>query len=72
MGAISRKVEVKAAGKTLTLAELREFVEDLDRAGAVGTTVIGGRVNWGGTLKSVWATAIRFGDSVRQGETRGR
>lgn len=62
---IDRNVGVKAAkdGK-LTLGELRQFVAELDEAGAAESTLISGRVGWHGTVKSLSAVAIRFGDSV--------
>jgi hypothetical protein len=58
---IDRDVEAKADTGKMTLGELREFVSALDRAGAATSTVISGRVNWGGTVKSLKATAVRFG-----------
>jgi hypothetical protein len=65
MGTTSRQVETKASAKELTLGELREFIASLDQAGAANTTPIRGRANWNGTLKSVRATAVRFGDPAR-------
>ncbi|MCW2904126.1 MAG: hypothetical protein JWO67_6391 [Streptosporangiaceae bacterium] len=59
---IDRHVAVQATAKKLTLGELREFIDELDQAGAANSTVIKGRVNWGGTIKSLEATAVRFGD----------
>ena len=48
----------------MTLGELREFIGALDLAGAADSTVISGRVNWGGTIKSLKASAVRLGDSA--------
>lgn len=64
---ISRDVEAKAGGADgkMTLAELREFVAGLDQAGAAEATLISARVTFGGALKSVKATAVRFGDPVQ-------
>jgi hypothetical protein len=55
-------------GQPVTLAVLKEFITELDRAGAVNTTPIDGEVTWGGHLKSLSATAIRFGDSTHPGK----
>jgi hypothetical protein len=58
----SRRVETKAEDGTLTLRELRAFVADLDADGAAETTKIEGTVRFGGGVKSLKATAERFGD----------
>jgi hypothetical protein len=60
---ISRHVEAAAPNGKMTLADLREFVAELDKAGAADTTVIKGRVNFGGTVRSLSADAVRFGDA---------
>ena len=60
--AISRLVETKAQDGTLTLGELRAFVAELDQAGAADTTKIEGTIRFGGGIKSLKATAERFGD----------
>jgi hypothetical protein len=59
---IDRHVEVKAQDGSMTLGELRAFVAELDQAGAAETTTIEGTVRWGGGVKSLKATAERFGD----------
>ena len=59
---IGRRVEATAASKDMTLGEIREFVAELDRAGAAEETVVKARVNFSGTLKSLTADAVRFGD----------
>jgi len=61
---VDRTVEIKAADGRITLGELREFIAGLDHAGAADSTVIGARVTMGGALKSLKATAVRFGDGV--------
>ena len=58
---IGRQVEATAANGKLTLGELREFVAEMDRAEATDTTVIKARINFGGTLRSLSADAVRFG-----------
>lgn len=68
----SRNVRRDADDKHLTLGELHKFIGDLDEAGAAESTVISGRVNWGGTLRSVWATAVRFGDTAPSSRKRVR
>lgn len=67
--ATSRTVEVKARDGTMTLAGLREFVAAMDEAGAVETTPVSATVRFGGGIKTLKATAVRFGDPVRG--TRG-
>lgn len=59
---IKRQVEAVDAGKHMTFADLREFVAEMEQAGAADTTVVKARVNFGGTLKSLTADAVRFGD----------
>ena len=59
---ISRHVEATARNGKLTLGELREFIAELDKAGAANATVIKGRVNFGSTVRSLSADAVRFGD----------
>ena len=62
---IDRNVGVKAAdGCKLTLGELRQFVTELDEAGAAESTTISGRVGWRGSVKALSAVAVRFGDPV--------
>lgn len=61
---IDRHVEVKAQDGTLTLGELRAFVAELDEAGAAETTTIDGTVRVRGGVKSLKATAVRFGDDL--------
>lgn len=59
----SRAVEARAAkGKSLTLGDLREFVQVLDDAGAANSTPIDGACTIGGHLKALKASAVRFGD----------
>lgn len=64
----SRDVTVKAQNGTVTLGELKAFVAELDHAGAVNTTPISATVRFGGGIKTLKATAIRFGDPVKEGE----
>jgi hypothetical protein len=59
---IGRTVEVKAQEGPLTLAELRAFIAELDQAGAAETTTIAATVRFGGGIKTLKATAQRFGD----------
>lgn len=62
---VGRRVEVQAEGerRQLTLGEVRAFVAEMDQAGAADSTVVCGRLNWRGqSLRSLWATAVRFGD----------
>ena len=59
---IARRVEAVARDKQMTFADLREFTAELDQAGAADSTVIKARVNFNGTLKSLTAEAVRFGD----------
>ena len=59
---VSRHVEANAENGKMTLGDLRQFVAELDQAGAADTTVIRARVTFGGVLKSVAADAVRFGD----------
>lgn len=61
---IGRDVEATAEAGKMTLGELREFIGALDHAGAADSTVISGRVNWGGAIKSLKASAGRLGDSA--------
>ena len=51
-----------AADKKMTLGELKAFIEEMGRAGAAETTPVAARVTFGGWLKQLRATAIRFGD----------
>jgi hypothetical protein len=60
----SREVTAKAEDGTVTLGELKAFAAELDRAGAVNTTPISATVRFGGGIKTLKATAIRFGDPV--------
>lgn len=60
---IGRVVEAKAQDGTMTLDEVRAFVAELDSAGAAGATPVNATVRFGGGLKSLKATAVRFGDS---------
>ena len=60
----SREVTVKAQDGTVTLGELRAFIGELDQAGAAESTPISGTVRFGGGIKTLKATAIRFGDPV--------
>ena len=62
---IGRTVEAKgsAEGK-MTLGDLKEFVAEMDQAGAANSTPIEATVMWRGALKSLKATAIRFGDGI--------
>lgn len=59
---IGRRVEAVAANGQMSLGEIREFVAEMDHAGAADTTVPKARVNFKGTLKSLTADAVRFGD----------
>lgn len=58
-----RAVTLAAEGKGFTLGELRVFIEEMDDAGAADSTPIGARVTFGGLLKELKATAVRFGDT---------
>jgi hypothetical protein len=60
--ATDRTVTVNAADGKLTLGELRSFIGEMDQAGAADTTPVQGRVTFGGWLKEIKATAVRFGD----------
>jgi hypothetical protein len=62
----SREVTVKAQDGTVTLGELRAFVAELDHAGAAESTSILATVRFGGGIKTLKATAIRFGDPVER------
>jgi hypothetical protein len=68
---IGRTVEAKgsASGK-VTLGDLRAFIAEMDQAGAADTTPVKATVTFGGALKSLKATAVRFGDDVK-GASRG-
>ena len=55
-------VRTLPGGKRMTLGEIRSFVAEMDQAGAADTTQIGARVNFGGWLRELKATAVRFGD----------
>jgi hypothetical protein len=59
---IGRTVEAKAKDGTLTLGEMRAFVAEMDEAGAAETTKIEGAARFRGGIKSLKATAERFGD----------
>jgi hypothetical protein len=59
----SRTVEAKAPkGGHLTLGDLKGFAATLEQAGAADTTSIDGSVTFGGHLKALKASAVRFGD----------
>jgi hypothetical protein len=58
----SREVTVKAQGGTVTLGEHRAFIAELDQAGAAESTPISATVRFGGGIKTLKATVIRFGD----------
>lgn len=61
----SRQVEVKAAkGAALTLGDLKEYVQAMNRAGAANSTPISGRVSFAGKLRVLSARAVRFGDGM--------
>ena len=60
----SRDVTVKAQDGIMTLGELRVFITELDHAGAAESTPISGTVRFGGGIKALKATAVRFGDPV--------
>ncbi len=62
---VGRIVQAKAQDGTLTLAEMRAFVAELDLAGAAETTTIQGAVRFGGGIKTLEAVAQRFGDHHR-------
>jgi hypothetical protein len=64
--ATSRTVETTAADGTMILGELRAFIHELDNAGAAESTRIEGRVSMKGGVKSLKATAVRFGDPEPQ------
>ena len=57
-----RSYSKKAAGKKMTLGELRAFVKECDGLGAAETSPIGGRISMGGGLKEVSSEIVRFGD----------
>lgn len=60
---INREVTAAAQdGKRMTLGDLRAFVAEMDQAGAADTTRVSGRVTFGGWVKELKATAVRFGD----------
>lgn len=61
-----RSVEVKREdGGQMTLADVREFVAEMDAAGATEGTPITATIGWTGSkLKALKATAVRFGDKV--------
>ena len=62
---IGRTVEAKgSADGKMTLADLKEFVAEMDQAGAANTTPIEATTTWRCALKSLKATAIRFGDGI--------
>lgn len=52
----SRTVEAKAADGTMTLAELRAFIAELDDARAAESTPVSATVRFGGGLKGLKAT----------------
>lgn len=62
MARVGRHVEAEAETGEFTLAELRQFVAELDAAGAAGTTAIRAVTGWTGKLRKLKATAVRFGD----------
>jgi hypothetical protein len=66
----SREVTVKAQSGIVTLGELRAFIAELERAGAADSTEIKGTVRFGSGIKTLTATAVRFGDSVPEKERR--
>lgn len=55
------EVRVKAEGKSMTLAEVREFMAAMDRAGATEDSVIAAHINFGGTLRELRSDIKRFG-----------
>lgn len=60
---INRNVSAAAEdGKRMTLADLRAFVAEMDQAGAAEETPVSARIAWGGWVKELKATAVRFGD----------
>jgi hypothetical protein len=60
---INRAVTATAGdGSRMTLGDLRAFIAELDQAGAAETTPVSGRVSFGGYVKELKATAVRFGD----------
>lgn len=65
---IGREVTVKAQDGTVTLGELRAFVAELDQAGATENTPVSATVRIGGGIKTLKATAVRFGDPVNEEE----
>jgi hypothetical protein len=62
--ATDRTVTATAADgfKRMTLGELEDFIAEMHEAGAARTTPIHARVTFGGWLRELKATAIRFGD----------
>lgn len=65
MSTTSRLVEVNAGkGGQLTLADLRQFVREMDEAGAAEGTPITGRTDFRGRQQSLKASAVRFGDET--------
>jgi hypothetical protein len=62
MGADRTRSVTAPKGEKLTLGDLRSFVGEMDHAGAADTTPVRGRVTFGGWLKEIKATAVRFGD----------
>lgn len=61
MSRTDRTVTTRAEAKRMTLGELRSFVKEMDEAGAADSTGVDARVNFGGGLKELKATAERFG-----------
>lgn len=60
-----------SGGRKMSLGDLKEFVAEMDAAGASNSTPIAGRVAFGGGLKALKAVAIRVGDEVaRKDEPR--
>lgn len=60
---VDRLVSVK--GSSLTLADVRAFVAEMDAAGAADSTPVDGAVTLRGRLKELRARAARFGDDDR-------
>lgn len=62
--ATDRTVTATASGgdKRMTLGELRSFIGEMDQAGAAESTSVSARVTFGGWLRELKATAVRFGD----------
>jgi hypothetical protein len=57
-----RTVTATAHDGKMTLGELRAFIAEMDQAGAAETTPVTARVSWGGWVKELKASAVRFGD----------